>query len=76
MIDEDGREILLNVFIPTDEETAAVREWMETARIPYLEDSVFEECIFEEGSYYVRGEREMEETLKAIEKRLAIYIAE
>ena len=76
VIDEDGREILLNVFIPTDEETAAVREWMETARIPYLEDSVFEECIFEEGSYYVRGEREMEETLKAIEKRLAIYIAE
>ncbi len=76
VIDEGGREIWLDIFIPADEEIAAVTEWMETAKIPYMEDTVFEECIFEEGSLFILGGRGIEETLDIIEKRLAIYIAE
>ena len=76
MIYEDGRELLLDIYMPVSEEIAAIREWMETAKTPYTEDIVFEKCVFEEGSEFVLGERGIEETLDAIERRLAIYIAE
>lgn len=50
--------------------------WVETARVPYMEDAVLEQCIFEEGSLYILGKKGLEETLDAIEKQLGIYIAE
>ncbi len=76
MMYEDGSEFSLELFLPTDAETAAVKEWMETAAIPYIEDRVLEEGIFEEGALFLLGGRGLEETLDAIEKRLAVYIAE
>ncbi len=76
VIYEDGRELSLALFPPTAEETAVVNGWMETAGIPYTEDAVFEECVFEEGSRFLLGEQKIEETLDAVEKRLAIYLAE
>lgn len=76
IIYEDGREVSLDVSVLTAEEMSVVQEWMETAKIPYIEDRVFEECVFEEGSKFILGECEIEETLDAIERRLAIYMAE
>lgn len=76
IVDEDGREILLDIFPPTDEDKALIRAWMEEARVPYIEDTVFEQCIFEEGSLFILGKKGLEETMDIIEKRLAIYIAE
>ena len=76
MMYEDGSEFSLELFLPTDAETAAVKEWMETAAIPYIEDRVLEEGIFEEGALFLLGGRGLEETLDASEKRLAVYIAE
>lgn len=73
---EDGRELFLELFPPTAEEIAVVKDWMEKAGMPYMEDTVFEECVFEEGSRFVLGEREIGETLDAVEKRLAIYLTE
>ena len=53
-----------------------IKGWMETAGIPYLEDTVFEECVFEEGSRFLLGEQGIGETLDAVGKRLAVYLAE
>ncbi len=76
MVYEDGRELFLDLFPPTGEEIAVAKGWMETARIPYIEDTVFEECIFEEGSKFLTGKQGIKETLDVVEKRLAIYLAE
>ena len=73
---EDGRELFLELYKPTAEEIAAVKGWMEEAGIPYTEDAVFEECVFEEGSRFLLGEQEIGETLDAVEKQMAIYLAE
>lgn len=73
---EDGSELILDLFLPTDEEITVIKGWMETAGIPYLEDTVFEECVFEEGSRFLLGEQGIGETLDAVGKRLAVYLAE
>ena len=76
VIDEDGQEILLDVFVPTDDDITEMKKWMETAKIPYIEDTVFEQCVFAEGSKFILGEQELEDALNAIEEQIAIYIAE
>lgn len=73
---EDGRELSLELLPPTDDEAAAVHRWMETAELAYIEDTVFEKCVFEEGAAFILGEKELEETVDAIERRVAIYFAE
>ena len=76
IIYEDGRELSLDLFPPTDDEIAAMRAWMETAGMAYIEDAVFEECVIEEGAEFVLGEREFDETMDVIERRIGIYMAE
>ena len=66
----------LDLFPPTDDEIAAMRAWMETAGMAYIEDAVFEECVIEEGAEFVLGEREFDETMDVIERRIGIYMAE
>ncbi len=73
---EDGRELSLDFFPPTEDEMIALQGWMETAKMPYIEDMIFEECVFEEGSQFILGQRGIEETLDAIERQLAIYMTE
>lgn len=73
---EDGRELSLDFFVPAKEEIARIRGWMESAKTPYREDAVLEECVIENGAQFVLGERGIEETLDAIEGQLAIYLAE
>ena len=75
-MDEDGQELLMTVYAPKEEEITVIREWMETAKMSYAEDTVLETCVLEEGSLYLLGERGIEETLDAVERRLAIYMAE
>ncbi len=76
MIYEDGRELLLDIFIPAEEEIAVVKEWMESAGAAYIEDRVMEECIFTEGSAFILGGQKIDEALEAIEEKLAIYMTE
>nr|MDE7017176.1 hypothetical protein [Lachnospiraceae bacterium] len=61
---------------PTEDEMIALQGWMETAKMPYIEDMIFEECVFEEGSQFILGQRGIEETLDAVERQLAIYMTE
>lgn len=76
MVDEDGQEFWFETIVPTKEEIDTLTEWMETAKTPYVEDSVMETCVLEEGSSYLLGERELAETLDAVMRRLAIYVSE
>lgn len=76
VIDEEGREIWLKIYLPTQEETDVLLGWMESAAVPYTEDAVLEECVIEEGASYLLEERGMEETLDAIERRIGIYLTE
>lgn len=76
VVNEDGTEIWLDILDPSDKDMDLIGTWVETARVPYMEDAVLEQCIFEEGSLYILGKKGLEETLDAIEKQLGIYIAE
>lgn len=73
---EDGRAVMLDIFWPSNQEIDKVKKWMETAKKPYMEDAVFERCVFEEGSQFILDRRGMQETLDAIERRIGIYLAE
>lgn len=76
MIDEDGVEVALDVYYPKEEELNVLKGWMESADTPYIEDTVFERTIFEEGSKYIQGNQNLEETLNAVRNQLAIYMSE
>ena len=76
MSDGEGLEVYMEVYVSTQEELAVFYDWMESAVTPYIADLVLEKAVFEEGSKYILGEGSLEEALEAIEKRLAIYMAE
>lgn len=76
MVDEDGVEVNLDVYFPDEEEIKTLEGWLESADTPYIEDTVFEEAVFEEGAKYIQGGQSLEETLDAIWQQLAIYMSE
>lgn len=76
ILDEDGRETDLSVYLATEEEMDTFRNWMESADTPYIADMVLEKAVFEAGEKYIQGEQSLEETLEAIEQQLAIYLSE
>ena len=76
MIDEDGVEVELDVYFPDEDEINVLRGWMEEADTPYIEDTVFEETVFEEGAKFIQGNQSLEEALDAIWQQLAIYMSE
>lgn len=72
----DGEPISLQVYFPSQEQIDTLFKWIESVNTPYLEDSVLEETVFEEGSKFILGEQSLEEALSAIEQKIAIYLAE
>lgn len=73
---EDGIEVSLEVYWASDEQIAEFRERLATVNTAYIPDSVLEEAVFTNGAFYLSGERSMEDTLSAIEKAVALYLAE
>lgn len=72
----DGLYVELEVVWPDEEQLAAFKKWMEAAAIPYIEDDLLEEAVYEEGIDYLKGNAGLEETVNAIEKKVALYMAE
>ena len=64
--------LLLCPFM-TEEELRRCIEAMDT---PYIENRTLEDAVYEEGGGYLQGKRSLDETLTAIEKRIALYMAE
>ena len=73
---EDGIEITLEVYWATGEQIAEFKELLASVNTAYIPDSVLEEAVFVNGGFYLSGERSMEDTLSAIEKAVALHMAE
>lgn len=73
---EDGRYVEYVSYWPDDEQTARLKKCVESADTPYIEDVVIENAVYEEGILYLRELESLEEAVKNIEKRIAIYMAE
>lgn len=76
MMDEDGRWVNLTSYRPTVEEIRILQNWIESANIPYIEDDLLEEAVYEAAADYLKGSQSLEDTLDAIEKKVALYMAE
>ena len=72
----DGLMISLNVYWPADEQIAAFKSQLASVNTAYIPDSVLEKVVFDSGAEYVRGNRSQQDALNAIERMVAIYMAE
>ncbi|MBD5508059.1 MAG: carbohydrate ABC transporter substrate-binding protein [Lachnospiraceae bacterium] len=73
---DDGKDITLVIRIPDEAKVNALLQWIETLDTAYVEDSTFESVVYEEGIYFMRGDKSLEEAMDSIEARLGIYLAE
>ena len=72
----DDEPLGMNVYIANKEQLDTFYGWMESMDTPYVEDSVLEETVFEEGNKFILGEQSLEEALNVIEQKIAIYLSE
>lgn len=73
---EDGIRIDLVHYWPDEAQTAELKSCMESLDTPYIENTVIEDAVYEEGGAYFRGEKSLEDAVAAIEKKVGIYLAE
>ena len=74
--DENGSRVKLDIYWPEEEQIARLRNCIETADTPYIEDTLLEETVYEAGTEYICGNISLEEAVSEIEKKLAIFMAE
>ena len=73
---DDGDEITLLIRVPDEAKVNELLKWIEAMDTAYVEDSTFENVVYEEGIYFMRGDKSLEEAMDSIETRLGIYLAE
>lgn len=76
MMDEDEQIFRLTIYWPSEAQITELQNWIEAVKIPYIEDTVLEEAVYEAGAAYLQGTQSLEDTLAAIEKKVSIYMAE
>ena len=76
MMDENGQIFMLTIYWPDEARIAELQRWMETVKVPCIEDTVMEEAVYEAGAAYLQGTQSLEDTLAAIENKVSIYMAE
>lgn len=76
MMDEDGNIVALIVYYPEEEDIQRLQNWIESVSVPYIEDDLLENAVYEEGAAYLTGAQTLENALERIEKRVALYMAE
>lgn len=75
-MDIEGNEQMINVGSPDQEAIEALRKLMESCQgISQCDSRVFE-AVIEEGQKALSGELTVEDAVKAIEKKVALYLAE
>ena len=74
--DEDGNSIDFVMYWPSDEQKEEIRKCIEAADTPYIENTVLEYAVYDEGIGYFQGRKSLEETMAAIERKVSIYLAE
>lgn len=73
---EDGERIVLIYYWPTEEEVSRYKAYIEELDTAYIENDVVENAVYEEGAAYLRGTKNLEEAVDAIEKKVSIYLSE
>lgn len=73
---EDGVEVDFLIRVPDEKKVNELIQWIESMDTAYVEDTTFENVIYEEGDAYMRGEKSMEDAMASIETRLGIYVTE
>lgn len=76
MMDEDGKVVRIAGGFPGEEEIQVLQDWIESVSIPYIEDDLLEEAVYEEGAVYLEGSQSLENALDRIEKKVGLYMAE
>ena len=76
MSNEEGLSVDYTAYPVNEEQIAEFRKCLEAADTPYLKNSVLEETVYETGTAYLQGRQSLDETVSAIEKKLALYLAE
>lgn len=74
--DPDGNRVDFQSFWASDEEIAAFKKELQAVSTAYIPDMMLENAVFTQGISYMRGEQSMDQTIDAIEKAVAIYMAE
>lgn len=74
--DGEGNYVEMDIYLPSEEKLAELRNKMESLSTPYMEDYMLENAVYEEGSKYLLGEESLEKTVSAIEEKIALYLAE
>lgn len=72
----DGERCDFVSYWPDEKQKEDIRKCIEAADTPYIEEKMLEDAIYEEGSGYLQGIRSLDDALHAIEKRIALYMAE
>lgn len=76
MGNKDGLYVEMAVYWPDEEQIALLKEWMEQAATPYIEDPVLEDAVYAEGISYLQGEQSLQEAVDGVVKRTALSMAE
>lgn len=76
MSNGDGLTFMLEVYWMNAEQTEILRQWVNAVNVPYVQDSMLEEAVYEEGAKYIQGEKSLEEAVSSIEKKVSLYMAE
>lgn len=72
----EGHMISLAIYCPNQSQVADLQAYMESVKTPYMENTVLEDAVYEEGIAYMQGRKSLDEALDSIEKKMAIYLAE
>lgn len=72
----EGNMISLSVYCPNQSQVAELQAYMESVKTPYMENTVLEDAVYEEGIAYMQGRKSLDEALDSVEKKMAIYLAE
>ncbi len=74
--DGEGHYVEIDIYWPEEEQINKIRNWIESVDTPYIEDTMLEDTVYEEGTKYMEGSQSLEEAVAAIEERVALYMAE
>lgn len=72
----EGEHASFISYWPDEKQKEDLRKCIEAADTAYIENRMLENAVYEEGSGYFQGMKSLDETLNAIEKRIALYMAE
>lgn len=76
VMDENGTALSLDIYPSSKEEVEHLMRQAESAAMPYVKDSVLEDAVREAGSRVLAGEMSEEDGVAAVQKKVAIYMAE